>query len=180
MDCYISRNWSSRSNNDTFSPLFIGAWTATHHLDGNAMTPKPPFSPLFIGAWTATHHLDGNAMTPKPPFSPLFIAAMVATQYLKQYRQALSFFQSAFHRGNGCYNQSKVKRELCFIFQSAFHRGNGCYNIIILSAKSGIAAFSPLFIAAMVATINQKSSGNFALSFSPLFIAAMVATTSLY
>ena len=36
-------------------------------------------------------------------------------------------FQSAFHRGNGCYGSPQIKRVVLDDFQSAFHRGNGCY-----------------------------------------------------
>ena len=37
-------------------------------------------------------------------------------------------FQSAFHRGNGCYSDDcTMKTALESHFQSAFHRGNGCY-----------------------------------------------------
>ena len=64
-------------------------------------------------------------------FSPLFIAAMVATYFSQMGRiGAIGFFQSAFHRGNGCYEISNLKHLRLKAFQSAFHRGNGCYTAI--------------------------------------------------
>ena len=60
-------------------------------------------------------------------------------------------FQSPFHRGNGCYTDGYDTILECY-FQSAFHRGNGCYYKFRCMTDSTMAAFSPLFIAAMVAT----------------------------
>ena len=84
-------------------------------------------------------------------FSPLFIAAMVATIVVRVDAKTFRHFQSAFHRGNGCYMPRQIRRrarrlsvrfssrqwllhlsELMDMvqpkyFQSAFHRGNGCY-----------------------------------------------------
>ena len=134
-------------------------------------------------------------------------------------------FQSAFHRGNGCYRIQMGSRYtptlsvrfssrqwlLPFLavfvplapalFQSAFHRGNGCYkgrmaaphNLDGLSVRFSSrqwllptihaqikdieVTFSPLFIAAMVATYPPPESHSASTRpFSPLFIAAMVAT----
>ena len=39
-------------------------------------------------------------------------------------------FQSAFHRGNGCYEGANNAFMKTFSFQSAFHRGNGCYTAL--------------------------------------------------
>ena len=86
-------------------------------------------------------------------------------------------------------------------FQSAFHRGNGCYSWVVAQKPRFGVAFSPLFIGAMVATplwwtrsslcdplSVPFSSGQWLLlveifskriavsTFSPLFIGAMVAT----
>ena len=74
-------------------------------------------------------------------FSPLFIAAMVATVGAHNQTFPKVTFQSAFHRGNGCYSHMGGAFSPLFIaamvatshmpvngvFQSAFHRGNGCY-----------------------------------------------------
>ena len=132
-------------------------------------------------------------------FSPLFIAAMVATtgtscntrrtsllsvrfssrQWLLPhidflYGERLDF-QSAFHRGNGCYFVFGKAKPHIISFQSAFHRGNGCYSKYIWhSPRAG--PFSPLFIAAMVATTTKYPQRLTRKAFSPLFIAAMVAT----
>ena len=38
-------------------------------------------------------------------------------------------FQSAFHRGSGCYRRNRIYEVPYVTFQSAFHRGNGCYRI---------------------------------------------------
>ena len=86
-------------------------------------------------------------------FSPLFIAAMVATL-----------------------EQNRIRLYYCF--QSAFHRGNGCYKGILSIAKiSPDNTFSPLFIAAMVATTYKIKSSDDLERLSVLFIAAMVATS---
>ena len=110
------------------------------------------FSPLFIAAMVATEPAE-TALTPKTAFSPLFIAAMVATA------NAL-----------GCGTRIRY-------FQSAFHRGNGCYYFPYEKIEAAMDTFSPLFIAAMVATQWRRREYRKRLSpFSPLFIAAMVAT----
>ena len=83
---------------------------------------------------------------------------MVATAGFFRYRRVN--FQSAFHRGNGCYRDRK--------FAKFIDRAN--------SSHQGEASVR-LFIAAMVATMRysyKEAVGN--VSFSPLFIGAMVAT----
>ena len=85
-------------------------------------------------------------------FSPLFIGAMVAT------------FSAEF---GGVFR---------WFFQSPFHRGNGCYIFTGTLGEVKLDAFSPLFIGAMVATAHQKYVAVVFGSFSPLFIGAMVAT----
>ena len=58
------------------------------------------------------------------------------------------------------------------IFQSAFHRGNGCYAQYACLGHTHFVPFSPLFIAAMVDLIAVLAYK----ILCPLFIAAMVAT----
>ena len=137
-------------------------------------------------------------------FSPLFIGAMVATPTLRTFADSILCFQSPFHRGNGCYNAPEDEMWGLHTFQSAFHRGNGCYQFDgTIGDSIDIMTFSPLFIAAMVATIPKTADpstipnfqsafhrGNGCYlacpsatpqairAFSPLFIAAMVATTT--
>ena len=94
-----------------------------------------------------------------------------------------------------------VSNRLYATFQSAFHRGIGCYNVflvgvhqfdyylsvrfssrhrLLLPHPTGIAimgyTFSPLFIGAMVATLEYGDDWQDYWTFSPLFIGAMVAT----
>ena len=91
----------------------------------------------------------------------------------------MMFFQSAFHRGSGCYSEMFLKWALICLrfFQSAFHRGSGCYYRITLQDSEAFAAFSPLFIAAVVVTRDYSADGCVIdTSFSPLFIAAVVVT----
>ena len=140
----------------TFSPLFIAAMVATCGR-GSVAGSLPTFSPLFIAAMVATLnwmqravcHLvlsvrfssrqwlllcNGAVVISKThPFSPLFIAAMVATLYGRRFdRSAQTGFQSAFHRGNGCYFSAVPSgTKISPAFQSAFHRGNGCYLMAI-------------------------------------------------
>ena len=88
----------------------------------------------------------------------------------------INFFQSPFHRGNGCYPYSTRWEVAEAIFQSPFHRGNGCYPY---STRWEVRkqSFSPLFIGAMAATGDRPSPPRPRWSsFSPLFIGAMAAT----
>ena len=90
------------------------------------------------------------------------------------------YFQSAFHRGNGCYLSSMVYCPNSNpFFQSAFHRGNGCYcGCASRSAKSRF--LSVRFSSRQWLLLNHSMpNGVQHVSFSPLFIAAMVATVVL-
>ena len=122
------------------------------------------FSPLFIGAMVATYGQEtcyrqqGNQLS--VPFS--------SGQWLLHLAGGLDssaslFFQSPFHRGNGCYlNISSAYARRLETFQSPFHRGNGCYASISTTSVPS-TSFSPLFIGAMVATVeihNRQSSNN--------------------
>ena len=180
------------------------------------MSMPETFSPLFIGAMvaTATHVFIALTMVdlrPSLPLSPLFIGAMVATNIgaLDDMRSENFYFQSAFHRGNGCYYIS-VSNDIRtnMNFQSPFHRGNGCYSgdtdtschLIDLSVpfSSGqwlLRNLFSFFIGAMVAFSPAFRRGNGCYSrtgqwlllyysqhwhpFSPLFIGAMVATSAI-
>ena len=75
---------------------------------------------------------------------------------------------------DGCY-------QFQLYFQSPFHRGNGCYKLNGYWRLYKYAnPFSPLFIGAMVATRLELSNIYLTLKpFSPLFIGAMVATMVL-
>ena len=137
-------------------------------------------------------------------FSPLFIAAMVATAHLLFYQQTFQVFQSAFHRGNGCYNNvpfveywkigifqsafhrgngcyqaQALQKLLKDVFQSAFHRGNGCYNVN-LTLHNGIQLLSVRFSSRQWLLLVKNGEQELSQSaFSPLFIGAMVATSFL-
>ena len=73
-----------------------------------------------------------------------------------------------------------TQTNLVKFFQSAFHRGNGCYTTLIFPSIQTVMTFSPLFIAAMVATVYNEDGSLVYRAFSPLFIAAMVATKRVY
>ena len=94
-----------------------------------------------------------------------------------------AIFQSAFHRGNGCYTiigwvYHKCKLWLSVRFSSRQWLLRKLVGAVILSRR---ATFSPLFIAAMVATcIMFVMMPTSYLPFSPLFIAAMVATMLIF
>ena len=66
-------------------------------------------------------------------------------------------FQSAFHRGNGCYVIDRLEKLTGSDFQSAFHRGNGCYTNGSITDKFQVVTFSPLFIAALTATVVRSA-----------------------
>ena len=119
-------NWSFTCKQlIAFSPLFIAALTATFLDTGKRHN-------LSLSVRFSSRHsllLCNWSFTCKQliAFSPLFIAALTAT---------LSAGRCGLH-GRA--------------FQSAFHRGSGCYG----SAVDGLnptGAFSPLFIAAVVVT----------------------------
>ena len=110
-------------------------------------------------------------------FSPLFIGAMVATW--KGHPDSLDnvHFQSPFHRGNGCYYLIKQYERM---FAQLSVRFSSRQWLLLLSYISGhrVRQLSVRFSsAAMVATRKRGTpSGHVTFLFSPLFIAAMVAT----
>ena len=175
-------------------------WTATPGIEDRRV-PRPTisFSPLFIAAATKSGCYDRAQLSVR--FSSrqwlLHRSVLVATKL------DIDNFQSAFHRGNGCYQAQAIEsialarklsvrfssRQwllLCagrcgrslrlspssghgllryssppvlrgYAFQSAFHRGNGCYYSADFRSPTTPPieeTFSPLFIAAMVATQN--------------------------
>ena len=63
-------------------------------------------------------------------------------------------------------------------FQSAFHRGTHCYARLMGFGLVFGLTFSPLFIAALTATLSVGDVIT-SLAFSPLFIAALTATIFL-
>ena len=122
----LHRDKGTRRHYRPFSPLFIAAMVATTtvpRIAGQLL----PFSPLFIAAMVATSLKTNFVCWLRCPFSPLFIAAMVATSRFSAQLRSNELFQSAFHRGNGCYTITSHVTRFMMNFQSAFHRGNGCY-----------------------------------------------------
>ena len=91
------------------------------------------FSPLFIAAMVATHACGAGVSMILRSLSVRFSSR----QWLLPLKPAPNsveeryrlIFQSAFHRGNGCYlvMVNAEASQLNCLFQSAFHRGNGCY-----------------------------------------------------
>ena len=85
--------------------------------------------PFSSGQWLLLlGNLWGNIKDKS--FSPLFIGAMVAT------------------------TTGEMVSGVEWYFQSPFHRGNGCYLLVAGQGRRSILAFSPLFIGAMVATVS--------------------------
>ncbi len=87
------------------------------------------FSPLFIAVEVVTMKNPSISITTYGTFSPLFIAVEVVTQVEKSSRLDLRIFQSAFHRGRGCYSRCPVACQY-----------------------ASVVSFSPLFIAVEVVT----------------------------
>ena len=88
-------------------------------------------SPFHRGNGCYQYSILGKAGTPTfSSFSPLFIGAMVAT------------------------TTGEMVSGVEWYFQSPFHRGNGCYLLVAGQGRRSILAFSPLFIGAMVATVS--------------------------
>ena len=86
-------------------------------------------------------------------FSPLFIAAMVATLNILAVVMTAHILSVRFSSRQWLL-LGMCKGELLYFndFQSAFHRGNGCYISTLRLLGDRWTPFSPLFIAAMVAT----------------------------
>ena len=92
------------------------------------ITHGDSFSPLFIAAFTATKQYPPPTII-MSSFSPLFIAAFTATKRWTTFAFPDQVFQSAFHRGIHCYCYGSLLPPVRAHFQSAFHRGIHCYNI---------------------------------------------------
>ena len=88
----------------------------------------------------------------------------------------VNVFQSAFHRGNGCYRSETPSHTHQYNFQSAFHRGNGCYqaylDLGLVKKPLSVRFSSRQWLLPHVGRISRQPHR----PFSPLFIAAMVAT----
>src|SRR5581483_1372448 len=142
-----------RSPSSSFSPLFIGEYSATTankicfilrsnlsvpSSSGNTLQPalerlgwneaRFPFSPLFIGEYSATKTRPHARKTRPTPFSPLFIGEYSATN-----SRLVSEFSRRF-------------------FQSPLHRGILCNPAASAASKEPILPFSPLFIGEYSAT----------------------------
>ncbi len=140
-----------------FSPLFVGAWSATAVVKASRVAvklsvpfssghgvlrrksgllevfPDVTFSPLFVGAWSATPP-STNTRLHSSPFSPLFVGAWSATIPPQINRPHGKAFQSPFRRGMECYVG------LAFLRPAKSHN-----------------TFSPLFVGAWSATLSIKS-----------------------
>ena len=129
----------------------------------------PAFSPLFIGAMVATS--DSNCCSRLRRQSPFSSGQTLVAHALP------TFFQSPFHRGNGCYfGGERVLwhvRRLSVPFSSGQWLLPWLLTFMLLVEDT----FSPLFVGAMVATYNRRM---YQRSFSPLFIGAMVATKFIH
>ena len=64
------------------------------------------FSPLFIAVEVVTQRRRRPRRN-LPPFSPLFIAVEVVTADIPPLNVSVVTFQSAFHRGRGCYDTTR-------------------------------------------------------------------------
>ena len=107
----------------------------------------------------------------------LFIGAMVATfSGNRQNSEEFSFFQSPFHRGNGCYEVSGLINHDDGSFQSPFHRGNGCYCDDHQSYRYHSICLSVPFSSGQWLLRRKPARSKGRMAFSPLFIGAMVAT----
>ena len=77
---------------------------------------------------------------------------MVATD-LEVFARQLAILSVRFSSRQWLLHDTEIKMSVSSIFQSAFHRGNGCYAIGSAVVEFYDFTFSPLFIAAMVATL---------------------------
>ena len=109
-----------------FSPLFIGAMAATLRLYRTIQNSSKLSVPFSSGQWLLQQMAAAGTLGTLT-FSPLFIGAMAATAISVSILM-LKFFQSPFHRGNGCYQKHRKKH------------------------GDSLCSFSPLFIGAMAAT----------------------------
>ena len=103
---------------------------------------------------------------------------MVATSLVNSTPLSMSIrFQSAFHRGNGCYPDHTLIKPGLLNLSVRFSSRQWLLLMSPFWSDNPHLAFSPLFIAAMVATQELLvESIKHKWPFSPLFIAAMVAT----
>ena len=100
--CYTWREGLTLPPHYSFSPLFIGAMVATLISPVRMPAGLRPFSPLFIGAMVATLQYQ------QLPYHLRLSVPFSSGQWLLQWKFIIVnhqtiFFQSPFHRGNGCY-----------------------------------------------------------------------------
>ena len=114
-------------------------------------------------------------------FSPLFIGAMVATNnaYLSvRFSSRQWLLLHAFIVVSGQTHGFILHFATGHNFQSAFHRGNGCYEVMRLRAIRYTHSLSVPFSSGQWLLLSSQflRSSIATWSFSPLFIGAMVAT----
>ena len=141
----------------TVLPLILSVRFSSRHsllqfIIISSVPSELAFSPLFIAALTATARF-ANGQTLCFAFSPLFIAALTATQCHKLLAEGNTDFQSAFHRGTHCYTSFvehlNTRKKLSVRFSSR-------HSLLLLGLQNlhlEVLTFSPLFIAALTATL---------------------------
>src|SRR5581483_11659288 len=160
----------------SFSPLFIGEYSATPHPDQMIAIRVAFQSPLHRGilcnhsAWSSpaislclsVPSSSGNTLqlshpfrpaAPHWPFSPLFIGEYSATALRENVSRCTEAFQSPLHRGILCNDESASELNNVPTFQSPLHRGILCNFLRLQLAGSAGEPFSPLFIGEYSATL---------------------------
>ena len=112
------------------------------------------FSPLFIGAMVATHHLCYYSFTRRRLSVPFSSGQWLLLDVVGFELTFIGDFQSPFHRGNGCYiaGESSIVRTQV---QLSVPFSSGQWLLLCNPSQEARCAsdtFSPLFIGAMVAT----------------------------
>ena len=110
------------------------------------------FSPLFIGAMVATNRHFRRRLRRNRILSVRFSSRqwLLLTDESKWCQE--HFFQSPFHRGNGCYWGSLKESLLLIRLSVPFSSGQWLLHSRVSTETSRSVPFSPLFIGAMVAT----------------------------
>jgi len=96
------RSTTRPSSLSRFSPLFIGARTATFRSSGPEASVTARFSPLFIGARTATLERVLVAARAVPVSVPSLSGHELRLTFALLHLQLISSFQSPLHRGTNC------------------------------------------------------------------------------
>ena len=125
--CYRNSNRNRRIEYETFSPLFIAAVVVTQQPMRHVVISN--LSVRFSSRQWLLRVKDGVVYL-SVTFQSAFHRGSGCYEIIITIHEQVKGFQSAFHRGSGCYSDRPTSTTTDRDFQSAFHRGSGCYAVL--------------------------------------------------